>query len=83
MIERDVPNFTGAAIGREHSQWKLVFAAPVAVDSSILFCKFRIVGRGQISEAETNFDTIIDALCDGLADDVLQQLHGEITFEQK
>jgi hypothetical protein len=34
-------------------------------------------------EAETNFDTTSDPLCQSLAGDILQQLHGEIALEQK
>jgi hypothetical protein len=75
--------FTEAPIEHEHSQWKAVVTASVAIDSSTLCANFESLEEAEHAETETNFDTTIDVLDLSLAGDILQQFHNEIALEEK
>jgi hypothetical protein len=72
--------FNDALVWREHSQWKAVFADPVSIESNgQAFANFGDIF--EIQRPEIGYETIVDAICEGLTSDIFQEIRREITVE--
>jgi hypothetical protein len=77
------PLISDAAVWREHSQWRILFAPVLPPDDSgLLLANFGGCTDESV-ENEANFDSIIEAICDALSGDILQQIRGDLAPESR